>query len=86
MRICACDGSRPRDAVAGSALIGTDNTARKQAEEALLKAGALQLSLIHIYLEYQQLIMKQAIARNLEDPALTNAPVIPCLLYTSRCV
>jgi outer membrane protein TolC len=28
-------------------------------------------------LEYQQLIMKQAIARNLEDPALTNAPVVP---------
>jgi outer membrane protein TolC len=28
-------------------------------------------------LEYQQLIMKQAIARNLEDPRLTNAPVIP---------
>jgi outer membrane protein len=28
-------------------------------------------------LEYQQLIMKQAIARNLEDPTLTNAPVIP---------
>jgi outer membrane protein len=28
-------------------------------------------------LEYQQLIMKQALARNLEDPALTNAPVIP---------
>ncbi len=28
-------------------------------------------------LEYQQLIMKQAIARNLEDPALTAAPVIP---------
>jgi len=28
-------------------------------------------------LEYQQLIMKQAIARNLEDPALINAPVIP---------
>jgi outer membrane protein len=28
-------------------------------------------------LEYQQLIMKQAIARNLDDPALTNAPVIP---------
>ena len=28
-------------------------------------------------LEYQQLIMKQAIARNLEDPALTNAPVSP---------
>ncbi len=28
-------------------------------------------------LEYQQLIMKQAISRNLEDPLLVNAPVIP---------
>jgi outer membrane protein TolC len=28
-------------------------------------------------LEYQQLIMKQAIARSLEDPTLANAPVIP---------
>jgi outer membrane protein len=28
-------------------------------------------------LEYQQLIMKQAIARNLEDPALVSAPVVP---------
>ena len=28
-------------------------------------------------LEYQQLLMKQAISRNLNDPALTNAPVIP---------
>jgi outer membrane protein len=28
-------------------------------------------------LEYQQLIMKQAIARNLEDPALAAAPVVP---------
>jgi outer membrane protein len=28
-------------------------------------------------LEYQQLIIKQAIVRNLEDPALSNAPVIP---------
>ena len=28
-------------------------------------------------LEYQQLIMKQAIARNLEDPALSTAPVVP---------
>jgi outer membrane protein len=28
-------------------------------------------------LEYQQLLMKQAIARNLEDPVLSNAPVVP---------
>lgn len=28
-------------------------------------------------LEYQQLIIKQAIARNLEDPVLTNAPIVP---------
>ncbi|MCU1320070.1 MAG: outer rane efflux protein [Edaphobacter sp.] len=28
-------------------------------------------------LEYQQLLMKQAIARNLNDPALSTAPVIP---------
>jgi outer membrane protein len=28
-------------------------------------------------LEYQQLIIKQAISRNLEDPVLTNAPVVP---------
>ena len=28
-------------------------------------------------LEYQQLLMKQAIARNLNDPQLANAPVIP---------
>lgn len=28
-------------------------------------------------LEYQQLIMKQAVARNLEDPVLTNAPIVP---------
>ncbi|HEX3661577.1 MAG TPA: TolC family protein [Acidobacteriaceae bacterium] len=28
-------------------------------------------------LEYQQLLMKQAIARNLDDPHLANAPVIP---------
>jgi outer membrane protein len=28
-------------------------------------------------LEYQQLIMKQALSRNLEDPQLANAPVIP---------
>jgi outer membrane protein TolC len=28
-------------------------------------------------LEYQQLVMKQAIARNLNDPQLSNAPVVP---------
>ncbi|MGA7885124.1 MAG: TolC family protein [Acidobacteriaceae bacterium] len=28
-------------------------------------------------LEYQELLMKQAIARNLDDPAIANAPVIP---------
>ena len=34
--------ARRADAIIGYLLIGTDNTARKQAEEALLKAGALQ--------------------------------------------
>src|ERR1700716_179163 len=33
-------------AIIGYLLIGTDNTARKQAEEALLKAGALQKALL----------------------------------------
>jgi len=28
-------------------------------------------------LEYQELVMKQAISRNLDDPALANAPIIP---------
>jgi PAS domain S-box-containing protein len=32
----------PQDAIIGYLLIGTDNTARKEAEEALLQAGALQ--------------------------------------------
>jgi PAS domain-containing protein len=32
----------PQDAIIGYLLIGIDNTARKQAEEALLKTGALQ--------------------------------------------
>jgi signal transduction histidine kinase len=36
-----------RDAVIGYLLIGTDNTARKQAEEALLKAGALQRAIFN---------------------------------------
>ena len=31
-----------QNAIIGYLLIGTDNTARKQAEDALLKAGALQ--------------------------------------------
>ena len=35
-----------QDAIIGYLLIGTDNTARKQAEEALLKAGALQSGVI----------------------------------------
>jgi PAS domain S-box-containing protein len=35
------------DAVIGYLLIGTDNTARKQAEEALLKAGALQRAIFN---------------------------------------
>src|SRR6202790_3772373 len=36
-----------QDAIIGYLLIGTDNTARKQAEEALLKAGALQNAIFH---------------------------------------
>jgi PAS domain S-box-containing protein len=47
MRICACGGSRLRDAIVGYLLIGTDNIARKQAEEALLKAGALQRAIFN---------------------------------------
>src|SRR6187551_2470924 len=37
----------PQDAIIGYLLIGTDNTARKQAEEALLKAGALQTAIFN---------------------------------------
>jgi PAS domain S-box-containing protein len=37
----------PQDAIIGYLLIGTDNTARKQAEEALLKAGALQSAIFN---------------------------------------
>src|ERR1022692_2905860 len=36
-----------RDSIIGYLLIGTDNTARKQAEEALLKAGALQSAIFN---------------------------------------
>ena len=36
-----------REAIIGYLLIGTDNTARKQAEEALLKAGALQSAIFN---------------------------------------
>src|SRR6201990_879597 len=36
-----------RDAIIGYLLIGTDNTARKQAEEALVKAGALQSAIFN---------------------------------------
>src|ERR1019366_3509098 len=36
-----------QDGVIGYLLIGTDNTARKQAEEALLKAGALQRAIFN---------------------------------------
>src|SRR5258707_6007537 len=36
-----------RDGIIGYLLIGTDNSARKQAEAALLKAGALQKATIH---------------------------------------
>jgi PAS domain S-box-containing protein len=36
-----------QDAIIGYLLIGTDNTARKQAEEALLKAGALQKAIFN---------------------------------------
>jgi PAS domain S-box-containing protein len=36
-----------QDAVIGYLLIGTDNTARKQAEDALLKAGALQRAIFN---------------------------------------
>src|SRR5688572_1630725 len=36
-----------QDAIIGYLLIGTDNTARKRAEEALLKAGALQSAIFN---------------------------------------
>ena len=45
--------------------------------DAAVAADKQALTASQSNLQYQQLIMKQAIARNLEDPALTNAPVIP---------
>ena len=45
--------------------------------DAAVAADKQALTASQSNLEYQQLLMKQSIARNLEDPALTNAPVIP---------
>ena len=45
--------------------------------DAAVAADKQALTASQSNLEYQQLIMKQAVARNLEDPALTNAPVVP---------
>jgi outer membrane protein len=45
--------------------------------DAAVAADKQALTASQSNLEYQQLIIKQAITRNLEDPALTNAPVIP---------
>jgi outer membrane protein TolC len=52
----------PLDVVNSDAAVATD-------KQALISSQST--------LEYQQLVMKQAIARNLDDPALVNAPVIP---------
>jgi outer membrane protein len=52
----------PLDVVNSDSAVATDKQALVAAQSNLI---------------YQQLIMKQAIARNLEDPVLSNAPVIP---------
>lgn len=52
----------PLDVVNSDAAVASDN-------QALITSQS--------NLEYQQLLMKQAIARNLNDPQLANAPVIP---------
>uniref|UniRef100_E6QID3 Outer membrane efflux protein n=1 Tax=mine drainage metagenome TaxID=410659 RepID=E6QID3_9ZZZZ len=52
----------PLDVVTADSAVATD-------KQALITAQS--------NLEYQQLILKQAIARNLNDPALTAAPIIP---------
>jgi outer membrane protein TolC len=45
--------------------------------DAAVAADKQALTASQSNLEYQQLVMKQAITRNLEDPVLTNAPVVP---------
>ncbi|GGH10289.1 TolC family protein [Silvibacterium dinghuense] len=52
----------PLDVVSATSSVETDRQAEISSESNL---------------EYQQLLMKQAIARSLEDPVLANAPVIP---------
>jgi outer membrane protein TolC len=52
----------PLDVVNAQSTVATDRQALISAQSAL---------------KYQQLIMKQAIARNLDDPALVAAPIIP---------
>jgi outer membrane protein len=52
----------PLDVVNSDSAVATDKQALVQSQTNL---------------EYQQLLMKQAIARNLNDPQLSNAPVIP---------
>ncbi|MEO7029302.1 MAG: TolC family protein [Acidobacteriaceae bacterium] len=52
----------PLDVVNSDSAVATDN-------QALIASKS--------NLEYQQLLMKQAIARNLNDPQLANAPVVP---------
>ena len=52
----------PLDVVNSDATVSTD-------KQALISSKS--------NLEYQQLVMKQAIARNLNDPQLANAPVVP---------
>ncbi len=52
----------PLDVVTSDSQVATDKQALIQSQSNL---------------EYQQLLMKQAIARNLNDPQLANAPVVP---------
>jgi outer membrane protein len=52
----------PLDVVNSDSAVATDKQALVQSQTNL---------------EYQQLLMKQAVARNLNDPQLSNAPVIP---------